>query len=87
MPPIAFEAETKLEATDMDTSILQMAEWLERQIRDAESRDPTLANLKERVRVASEAVRVAEGDATKPALAAQSEAIWALFDHPSVRSK
>lgn len=71
----------------MDTSILQMAEWLDRQIREAESRDPTLARLKEQVRVTSEAVRVAEGEAIKPALAAQSEAIWALIDHQSVRSR
>lgn len=76
----------KGKVTLMDVCTLQMAEWLEKRIREAESKDHTLIALKQEVREATEIVKAAQGDAIASALKAQAQAIWALIDHQSVRN-
>lgn len=70
----------------MDAYVLQMGEWLEKRIGEAELKGPTLAILKQKVRETTEVVRSAQGDSVAPALAAQNQAIRALIDHQSVRN-
>jgi hypothetical protein len=63
----------------MDYELL--GKWMAKRIDEADATDPKLENLKQQLDVATKVVTAAEGDAVKPAVLAQSDAIWALIDY------
>jgi hypothetical protein len=63
----------------MDYELL--GKWMAKRIGEADATDPKLENLKQQLDVATKVVTAAEGDAVKPAVLAQSDAIWALIDY------
>lgn len=63
----------------MDYELL--GKWMAKRIDEADATDPKLEDLKQQLDVATKVVTAAEGDAVKPAVLAQSDAIWALIDY------
>jgi hypothetical protein len=59
----------------------KLGKWLAKRAEEANATDPELEHLKQRVRIATAAVIVAEGDAVAPALQAQTSVNWALVQY------
>lgn len=65
----------------MENYVTRCAEWIEKQVRAAEEKDPQLRPLKDRVNQLTEQIKASSGDQQIALLRQQDQAIRNLINH------